>query len=481
MQNEDSTVLLRKLRIAALGLGLVASVALNGSIQTAMGQTVTFEKVLEYVQLDASETKIVQYVQSSGTQLILGADQVNQLKQAGASESLVSSLQSKIATPQPNSDVANFILVLDCSGSMNDKLADGSSKWHAARQAAIDFVRAVPSGRSLALIAYGLDAGRQCSSVDLLRPLQQLDEQGKQKLCSMIESLSAVGHTPITRSLSMAGQQLSTTTSMSSIVLITDGMENCKADPVGEASHLVKQYSHLSLNINVIGFCMSDHEAAQVSKIASAGNGKFMKASDVGELLNSVKKIEGLAQVETNADELLPSPLTELEALLVEQLGDADISVREAAARTIKERKMSRIAPALVNMIAKVPYGNGIWGDSDRKNAIDSLISLAPEKAPRAIERALQSKEYKVRVWAAEAIATHKIVGAVPIAERRLVTMRKDDIEPGRINGTDEADKLFVALKQLAPESLQSTIVKMARSQEDTVRAWATQKLAKVD
>lgn len=472
---------LRKIRIAALGLGLVASVALNGSTQTAMGQTVSFEKILEYVRLDVSETKIVQLVQSSGTQLVLGADQVGQLKQAGASESLVSSLQAKAVTPQPNSDVANFILVLDCSGSMNDKLADGSSKWHAARQAAIDFVRAVPNGRSLALIAYGLDAGRQCSSVDLLRPLHQLDEQDKQKLCSMIESLNAVGHTPITRSLNLAGQQLSAITSMSSIVLITDGMENCKADPIGEAGHLVKQYSHLSLKINVIGFCMSDNEAAQVSKIASAGNGKFMKASDVGELLNSVKKIDGLAQQEANTDELLPLPLTELEALLVEQLSDADISVREAAARTIKERKMSRIAPALVNMIAKVPYGNGIWGDSDRKCAIDSLMSLAPEKAPRAIERALWSKEYSVRVWAAEAIATHKIVGAVPIAERRLLTMRKDDIEPGRINGTDEADKLFVALQQLSPESLQSSLIKMARGQVDTVRAWATQKLSQVD
>ncbi len=474
---------LRKIGRSFLGLGLATLLSSQLPSPSAKAQApVTFDRVLEYVQLDVNETKIVQLVQASGTQLILGSEQIDRLKQVGASESLVQALQqSKAASVEPNSDAMDFILILDCSGSMNDKLPDGKSKWQAAQRAAIDFVRAVPAGRRLALIAYGLDAQRQCESVDLLRPLQPISGQDTDALCSTIENLRAMGHTPITRSLQMAGRQLGGSSGISSIVLITDGMENCRADPVAEASKLVKQYEHLSLKVNVIGFCMGDHEAAQVSKIAQAGKGKFISASNANELLVSIRKVEGLSNVEADKEETLPSPLTELEALLVAQLSDADISVREAAARTIKERKMVRITPALVNMIAKAPYGNGIWGDSDRAAALDTILSLDVERAPRAIERALASNQFSVRVWAANAVVSKKIASAIPAVEKRLLNLRRDDIQTSALNGTDEVDKLFQAMKELAPEKLQSTIVKLMRSSDDNIRAWATKKLGQVN
>ncbi len=251
---------------------------------------VTFDRVLEYVQLEVNETKIVQLVQSSGTQLVLGSEQIDRLKQVGASESLVQALQqSKAANVEPNSDAMDFILILDCSGSMNDKLADGKSKWQAAQRAAIDFVRAVPAGRRLALIAYGLDAQRQCESVDLLRPLQPISGQDTDVLCSTIENLRAMGHTPITRSLQMAGRQLGGSSGISSIVLIPDGMENCRADPVAEASKLVKQYEHLSLK------SMSSDSAWEKTKRrkfprSRSRKGKFISASNANELLVSIRR-----------------------------------------------------------------------------------------------------------------------------------------------------------------------------------------------
>ncbi len=473
---------LQKLYRSMIGIGLGALLSSQLPVRTAHSQTViTFDKVVEYVQLDVSEAKIMQLVQGSGTQLVMGAQQLEQLKQAGASDSLINALQAKSAAVQSNSDVTDFVLILDCSGSMNDKLADGTSKWHAARRAAIDFVRAVPEGRKLAMITYGLDAQRQCDSVDLLRPLTPLVDTDKNQLCSTIERLNAVGHTPITRSLQMAGRQLVDSSAMSSIVLITDGMENCRADPVAEASKLVKQHSHLSLKVNVIGFCMGDHEAAQVSKIAQAGNGKFMSASNAKELLISVAKVDGLAKIDVVTDEPLPIPLTELEKMLVDQLADSDISVREAAAQTIKQRKMVRLVPALVNMIAKVPYGGVIWGDSDRVAAMDAILSLDAERVPRAIERALGSNQFQVRVWAASTVVSRKIVSAVPVVEQRLLSLRRDDIQTSALNGTDEVDKLFQALKELAPEKLESTLVKLMRSPDDNIRAWATKKLGQVN
>ncbi len=459
-------------------LALGAVFLMSGSLVAQT--TVTFEKVVEYVDLGVDEVKIAKLVQASPTKFVLGSEQVQKLRQAGATETLIASIQKQGLSVESSSDIADFIVILDCSGSMNDRLLDGTSKWQAARQAAIELVKSVPEGRRLSLIAYGLDAQRQCSSVDVIRPLSPLSSADKANLMLTIEHFKAIGHTPITRSLQLASQQLEKASGMSSVVLITDGMETCHADPVGAAAQLVANFKNLQVSVHVIGFCIGDREAGQVAQIAQAGRGTYYDAKNASELIASVRKVQNKIVTPPVVETVNLALLSPLERLLVEQLSDGGMDVREAAAKAIKDRKIVAAVPALMNLISNAPWGGGLSGDSDRNAAIEAVLELAPEKAGNAIRGALCSDQWKIRYWGACAIDNHRIAAAVPVAEERLLAMQENDISTTLINGCDEANMLFEVVQELAPERLEALVVKLMNSDVRSVRAWATSKLSEV-
>lgn len=314
----------------------------------------------------------------------------------------------------------------------------------------------------------------------MVRPLIPLNFADKVQLEQTIEGLHAVGHTPIARSLQLAGDQLVNASGMASVVLITDGMETCNADPVAESARLVGRFAKLRVTVSVVGFCMDDREAAQVSQIAEAGRGTYYDAQNADELMSSVRKVQSRMVTPPVIEEVNFEALSPLERLLIAQLSDSSMSIREAAAKTIKERKIVAAIPALTKMLSNAPWGGGLSGDSDRNAGIEAVLELAPEKAGTAIRGALCSTEWKVRHWAATAIVRNRIIDALPAAEERLLAMKENDISTGLINGTDEANMLFDGFQSLAPERLESLIVRLMQSPVISVRAWATAKLSQV-
>jgi hypothetical protein len=466
----------RPVRGMLAALITAATMAAPSFSQAQSPQAVTFDQLLQYVELQVPEAKLLQLIEGSPTQFVLGAEQLQRLSQAGATESILAALQAKSPAVSPGSDVTDFVLILDCSGSMNDKLSDGGSKWNAARHAALNFIESIPTGRNLALIVYGTDVARKCRSVDVLRSLAPLSDNDRSQLTQTIQQLKAVGHTPIANSLERAGAELSSAAGMASIVLITDGMESCHGDPALVAGNLVDQLPHLRGGINVVGFCLSQREAQQVARIAQAGHGEFYSAQTADQLLASIRSIKAATLPVAPVETVDYSGLSPLERLLIEQLSDPDIDVREQAARTVAERKISAAVPALKNLIAHVPYGNGIYGDSDRTAALDALLVVDPEQAGAALGGAMLSPTYKVRVWAGGAARDRAVAGAIPFVEQRLLAMQDDDISPTLINGTDEADALFGAVQQVAPGRLEELMVQLMRSRSAHVKAWATEK-----
>ena len=441
---------------------------------------VTFDRVLDYVQLGVDEAKIAQLVKASPTKFVLGSAQVEKLRQAGASPTMIEAIQQKATPVEAISDVSDFVIILDCSGSMNERLSDGTSKWHAARQAAIELVRAIPDGKNLSLIAYGRDAQRECSSVDVVRPLKRLTSDDKRQLTQTIEAFRAVGHTPIARSIHVASDQLTSAIGMASVVLITDGMETCHADPVAESAALVARFPSLHATVHVVGFCMGDIEAAQVSRIAKAGNGEFYDAKNAEGLIACVRKVESRIVVPIECEQVNLESLSAIERLLVAQLDDQDMTVREAAAKTIHERKLVRAVPALVKMMIHAPWGSGLSGNDDRNAAIRAVRELASEKAATAIRNSLHSDNWKIRYWAASAMVDHRIIDAVPAAEERLLKMEETDVSTTMIQGTDEAEKLFQAVQTMAPERLEKLIAQLVQGAPRSVRAWAISKVSKM-
>ncbi len=254
-------------------------------------KAVTFDKLLEYLNLGVAEPKLVALVEGSSTHFTLSPEQVSRLKAAGATDGLIKAISARSMAKTANADVGDFVLILDCSNSMNEKAANGSgTKFEAAKNAAYELIDSIPDGKQLSVIIYGHDAARKCEAVDVLYPLSQVDGSGKQQIRTLIAQLKAVGHTPIANSLKLARQELSKSPSSSAVILLTDGMETCHADPLAEAAALVQAEGNSS--VNIVGLGLNEKERNAVAKIAKAGKGRYFDAAGVEELKASVKSVQ---------------------------------------------------------------------------------------------------------------------------------------------------------------------------------------------
>jgi Mg-chelatase subunit ChlD len=257
----------------------------------AADSAMTFQKLVEYLDLEVKEDRILKSVNDSATAFTLSDEQIKVLKSKGASDKLIEALKRKGASAghvaAASSDITDFVLILDCSGSMRDRTSDGKTKWGVARQAALDLVNAIPNGRQLAFIAYGHNREQGCSAVEVMRPLSRLSDSSRAAVTAIVERLQPVGHTPIAVALRKGGEELDSSTGLAKVVLITDGMETCNGDPVAEA-HKLASNQRLKGGLTVIGFDMNEKEAAAVAQIAKAGNGEFHDAKNAAAMVQVV-------------------------------------------------------------------------------------------------------------------------------------------------------------------------------------------------
>src|SRR5262245_40883455 len=84
------------------------------------GSAVDFEGVLRLLKEGANLKVIIRKVEESPTAFVLSEEQIKQLRAEGASELLIDAMRAKASrVPAASTDVSNFAVILDCSGSMN--------------------------------------------------------------------------------------------------------------------------------------------------------------------------------------------------------------------------------------------------------------------------------------------------------------------------------------------------------------------------
>jgi hypothetical protein len=301
---DDATI--ERLKKAGVSDAVQAAVQRAGKAErpTAPDKTVTFEDVLKLLELGVPEEKILERLAKSPTLFTLGADQVVALKKAGASDKLIKFMQGDRSggTPvrtvgTPVSKLTDLAIILDCSGSMNEKTKEGRSKMAVAKEVTAELVQKLPLDLlNVTFVIYGhevypQDAQRNCQAVKVVRPLSRLEEKGKAELAQFIASLKPAGHAPIALALETAGKELAKRTDAAGgVVLITDGMETCHRNPAEEAAKLA-QSLNLTFGVNVIGFDIEAKDRRAVEKIAADGKGTYFPAADAAELNKRVNEV----------------------------------------------------------------------------------------------------------------------------------------------------------------------------------------------
>lgn len=178
----------------------------------------------------------------------------------------------------------NMEIILDASGSMNEKLG-GSPKIEIAREVLLRLIRELPPDTRVALRVFGLRGG--CEDIQLLVPLQDLNTAVLER---EIGALKAVGATPISKALGQARDDFRGREGEENVVvLVSDGKESCRGDPCSAAAEL--RHVGIRTKVHVIGFDVSERERAQLTCIAEQGGGRYHNATTAGELLLAVRRL----------------------------------------------------------------------------------------------------------------------------------------------------------------------------------------------
>ncbi|HEV2515582.1 MAG TPA: VWA domain-containing protein [Devosia sp.] len=199
------------------------------------------------------------------------------------------------------------IIILDGSGSMWAQI-DGKARIEIARETLDQVLAGVPKELELGFMSYGHREKGACDDIELLVPPAAGTGAA---ISEAAAGITPKGKTPISAAVQLAAEDLKYTEDKATVILITDGLETCEADPCALASTLEGQ--GVDFTTHVVGFGLTDEEGKQVACLAENTGGKYIAAGDEETLTEALRST--VAEVTTPAE---PEPAPEPEPVAVE-------------------------------------------------------------------------------------------------------------------------------------------------------------------
>jgi Ca-activated chloride channel homolog len=189
-------------------------------------------------------------------------------------------------SPEPAlaAEGARVILVLDASGSMWSRVGE-ETKIEAARGTVATILKDWRQEDQLGLVVYGHRRKGECSDIELLRPVGPVD---RDEIMAQVGAISPKGKTPMTDAVRLAAETLKSGEGKSTVILVSDGIETCEADPCAVAKSLKE--ADVGLVVHTVGFDIGDREATrQLSCMAEATGGLALSATDAKDLTKAIQ------------------------------------------------------------------------------------------------------------------------------------------------------------------------------------------------
>ena len=223
---------------------------------------------------------------------------------------LASAIVLAIATPALAQEAkpARTMIVMDGSGSMWGQI-DGRPKLEIARETVAEVVGKLPANQTVGLVAYGHRRKGDCKDIELMVP-PAAGTSGQ--VLESVNRMRFLGMTPLSEAVKQAAEALRYTEEAATVVLVTDGLETCAADPCALATELEK--SGVNFTAHVIGFGLTQAEGSKVACLAENTGGRYLQASDGDSLAAALGEVvsEPAATVppppEASADASLEAP-----------------------------------------------------------------------------------------------------------------------------------------------------------------------------
>lgn len=173
------------------------------------------------------------------------------------------------------------IVVLDASGSMWATIG-GRSRIEIAREALAGLLRGWDPKTELGLIAYGHRRKGDCSDIELLAPVAPLTPADAPRFERLMAGVQPKGMTPLSAAVRQAAEALRFTERRASVILISDGIETCNADPCELGAELERL--GVDFTVHVVGFDVAEKDEAGLRCLARATGGRYVRAGDAAAL-----------------------------------------------------------------------------------------------------------------------------------------------------------------------------------------------------
>lgn len=184
------------------------------------------------------------------------------------------------------------IVVLDASGSMWGQI-EGQAKIDVARSVLKDLVDGWVSDAQLGLVVYGHRISGLCEGIETVVPLGPVDPDA---FMAAVNGITPRGKTPISKAIQHAAEELDYRQERATVILLSDGLETCDADPCAVSKELEAQGKDFTTH--VIGFGLTENETEQLSCVANNTGGELFNATNAVELTDAlaetVRAVQGI-------------------------------------------------------------------------------------------------------------------------------------------------------------------------------------------
>ena len=193
---------------------------------------------------------------------------------------------------QRTSDV--ILILLDTTSSMGE-LIDERAKIEIAKDAVIGLLDRLPDGATV-----GFRTFASCEQSKLISPLD--DPLDLTALRAAVRAIVPGGSTPLAYAIEQAIDDCASIPGPKTVVIVSDGMETCKGNPIQAAQDLAS--SGAQMTAYTIGFDVGGNLAAREQLIAIAGvlSGEYLDAEDAEELTLALSLAAPLSYTITDRD-----------------------------------------------------------------------------------------------------------------------------------------------------------------------------------
>ena len=183
---------------------------------------------------------------------------------------------------------------------------DGRARIAIARETLGEVLGTLPADLELGLMSYGHREKGSCTDIEMM---VQPATGTADAIRSAVEGINPKGKTPISDAVRKAAEELRYTEEKATVILITDGIETCNADPCALATEL--ENAGVNFTTHVVGFGLSDEEGRQVACLAENTGGNYIQAQDGGALTDALSQTVAETVEPTPDPQPAPRPVPE--------------------------------------------------------------------------------------------------------------------------------------------------------------------------